>query len=360
MHTNNDTLFWKKKEFISFLLSILVFFIHSYFAQDCADNSFISVFNHKVSYFFSCSISQFAVPMFFMLSGITFFKNYSNEKYLNKIKNRLFTVVIPYLLWNTIWLLWEILCSYSFLSKFSTSEPYPLTFTSILRGIFFYGCNMPFWFIFDIIVFSFAAPVVFLFVRNKYIGILTVITLSIVSLLGIHMPENVFYYPMSAVFYLTGALIGYHFFDHISKKSSKPVQIASVVSLSVYVLAKNIVPQELHINNYFMQTITYSFAAFSLWNIVDIFIERMKPRAIYRRSFAVYAMHLNVAIVMLKVFSFCLPQSPWLEIPKFVMMVAFTLVIINCVCALGETFFPGIYGVLMGKRTNKQPLKAAG
>lgn len=350
MHSNSDTLFWKKKEFISFLLSILVFFIHSYFAQDTRDNSFIGIFNHRVSYFFSCSITRFAVPMFFMLSGISFFKDYSNQKYIKKIKSRLFTLVIPYLLWNTIWMLWQIFTSYSFLAKFSTGEPYPLTFASILKGIFFYECNIPFWFIFDIIVFSFAAPLVFLIIRNKYIGIFSVIGLTIASLFGIYVPEAVFYYPMSAVFYLIGAIIGYHFFDFASKKSSKPLKIASVVFLSAYILAKNIAPQKLHIDNYLMQTVVYTLAAFSLWNIVDIFIERIKPRAIYKRSFAIYAMHLNIAIIILKIFSFCLPQSPWLEIPKFIMMITLTLLIINCLCNFCEKFSPKIYGLFMGNR----------
>ena len=86
MPLKNDALFWKKKEFISFLLSILVFFIHSNFAQNIVSDSFISVLNHKVSYFFSRSITQFAVPMFFMLSGISFFKDYNNKKYLTKIR----------------------------------------------------------------------------------------------------------------------------------------------------------------------------------------------------------------------------------------------------------------------------------
>lgn len=354
MSSNNETLFWKKKEFISFLLSILVFFIHSYFAQEITNNSFISVVNHKVSYFLSCSITRFAVPMFFMMSGITFFKDYNNKKYLAKIKARLFTLVIPYLLWNTIWMLWQIFTSYSFLAKFSTGEPYPLTFASILKGIFFYECNIPFWFIFDIIVFSFAAPLVFLIIRNKYIGIFAVIGLTIASLFGIYVPEAVFYYPMSAVFYLIGAIIGYHFFDFASKKSSKPLKIASVVFLSAYILAKNIAPQEIHIDNYLTQTIVYTLAAFSLWNIADIFVERIKPRAIYRRSFAIYAMHLNVAIVILKILAFCTPKNEWLEIPKFIIMVVSTLIIVNLICAFLEKFVPKVYATLMGNRVNKK------
>ncbi len=349
MSLKNDTFFWKKKEFISFLLSILVFFIHAYFAQEITGNSLISVVNHKVSYFFSRSITQFAVPMFFVLSGITFFKDYNNKKYLTKIKARCFTLVIPYLLWNTIWMLWEIFTSY-----FSAdSVPYPLTFLSILKGIFFYGCNVPFWFLFDLIVFSFAAPVVFFIIKNKYVGIGVVICLSIASLFGIHLPTDVFYYPMAIVFYLMGAMIGYHFFDRASQKSSKPMQIASAIFLAAYIFAKNIVPQAMHVDNYLTQTIVYTLAAFSLWNVADIFVERLKPRAIYRRSFAIYAMHLNVAIVVLKVLSFCAPQNQWLEIPKFIIMVVSTLIIVNLACAFLEKFAPKMYATLMGNRTNK-------
>ena len=351
MASKNEALFWKKKEFISFLLSILVFFIHSHFAQDLASDRLISVVNQKVSYFFSDSITRFAVPMFFVMSGIAFFKEYDNKKYFAKIKSRIFTLVIPYLLWNTIWMLWEIFTSYSFLAKFSSdSVPYPLTLTSILNGIFFYDCNAPFWFVFDLILFSLLAPLVFFIIKNKYVGILSVIGLSVVSLFGIHLPIRVFYYPMAIVFYITGAIIGYHFFDFACQKSAKSIQIASLSFLAAYILAKNIVPQECHIDNYFTQTVVYLLASFALWNAADLFIEKIKPRALYRRSFAIYAMHLPVSIVILKILSFCLPQPEWLEIPKFIIIVISTLVIIHIVCAFLERFIPKIYAVLMGNR----------
>ena len=354
MTLKNDTLFWKKKEFISFLLSILVLFIHSYFTQDIGDGSLASVINHKVSYFFSCSITKFAVPMFFMMSGITFFKDYNNKKYSAKIKSRLFTLVIPFLLWNTIWMLWEIFTSHSFIAQFSESGPYPLTITSILKGIFFYNCNIPFWYIFDLIIFSFAAPLVFLVIKNRYVGIVSIIGLSIVSLYGIYLPEAVFYNPMSIVFYLTGAVIGYHFFDFASKKSSKTMQITSLIFLLAYIVAKNIAPREIHIDNYLTQTIVYTLAAFSLWNIADMFVEKIKPRAIYRRSFAIYAMHLPIAIAILKVLTFCTPHNEWLEIPKFIIMIVLTLVVINLVCAFLEKFAPKINATLMGNRMRKK------
>ena len=347
MPLKNEAIFWKKKEFISFLLSILVFFIHSYFAQDNVGNSLIAVINQKTSFFFSRSITQFAVPMFFMLSATSFFKEYNSKKYLNKIKSRIFTLVIPYLLWNFIWMLWEILTSFA-------GEPFPLTLTNVLKGIFFHGCNQPFWFIFDLIIFSFAAPIVFLIIKNKYVAFGSVAVLSVLSVFGIHIPQGVFYYPNSIIFYLIGAIIGYHYFDFVCKKSSVTTRIISVIFLATYILAKNIVPQELHIDNYLTEVIIFTLCAFALWNIVDIFIEKIKPRAIYRRSFAIYAMHLKIAIVLLKTLSVALPISEWLEIPKFVIMVGLTLLIINLLCAFLERFMPRIYALLTGNRTKSK------
>jgi peptidoglycan/LPS O-acetylase OafA/YrhL len=99
--------------------------------------------------------------------------------------------------------------------------------------------------------------------------------------------------------------------------------------------------------------VVYALAAYSLWNIVDGFIENLKPRAIYRRSFPIYAMHLNIGIIILKVLSFALPQSEWVLIPRFIIMFILTLIIINLVCAFLEKFAPKIYGVLMGNRIKK-------
>ena len=128
------------------------------------------------------------------------------------------------------------------------------------------------------------------------------------------------------------------------------MQFASLAVFAAYILLKNIVPQELHIRNYLIDTVVYTIAVFALWNIADMFIERLKPRAIYRRSFAIYAMHLNIAIIMLKILSLCLPQSPWLEVPKFIIMAFSTIIIINFACIFLEKFFPKIYSLFMGNR----------
>lgn len=64
-------------------------------------------------------------------------------------------------------------------------------------------------------------------------------------------------------------------------------------------------------------------------------------------------MHLNIALIILKLLSALLPQNEWLEIPKFAVMVFSTLLIINLICTFLERFFPKIYALFMGGRINK-------
>ena len=69
MIMTNENIFWKKKEIVSFILSVLVFFVHiSSFAQYSNTGNLISTINEKVSFFFKESITSFAVPMFYILS----------------------------------------------------------------------------------------------------------------------------------------------------------------------------------------------------------------------------------------------------------------------------------------------------
>lgn len=352
---NEQNLFWEKKEFVSFVLSIFVFFIHcSTFDQYTDSGSWISLINNRADFFFRESITRFAVPMFFMLSGISFYKDYDNKKYVGKMKSRFFTLVIPYLLWNTIWMIFDIMCSYSFLSNYFVGrKPFVITVLNVLHGVFFYKCNGPFWYIFNLIVFSFAAPVIYCIVRNKYVGMGTVILLSLLQHYGIGLPQAVFFVPVSIIYYLIGAIVGRHFFDFVSKKSSKGLRFCSLAFLVVYVMAKNIFAEQLYLGNIILVMVVYVLSAFALWNVTDIFVDKIKPRKIYIRSFAIYAMHINVSAIITKIFVLCLPKNEWIVIPNFLATAVLTPLSIHLFCVLLEQFLPKVYAVLIGNRLRR-------
>lgn len=54
-------------------------------------------------------ICNIAVPAFFVISGILFFQGaWSKEKYVHKLRNRISSLLVPYLLWNAIAMLFII------------------------------------------------------------------------------------------------------------------------------------------------------------------------------------------------------------------------------------------------------------
>ncbi len=355
IYLKSDEVFWKKKEFISFILSILVLIIHTTsFSQYSKSGELISVINEKTNYFFKTSITQFAVPMYFIISGIAFYKGYENKKYFQKLKSRLFSLVIPYLLWNTVWTVFDLLCSYTFISNYYIGRT-PLTFNliNILKGVLFYQSNRPFWFVFDLIVFAVATPLIYTLIRNKYVGIISILSLSVLSLFNIGLPTSIFFSQTSIIFYMIGALIGKHFFDLASQKSHKGIQWGSLAFLAVYIIIKNVFPAEMHIKNNFIDVIVLTLCCFAFWSITDMYIDKIHPRAVFSRSFAVYSMHVNVSAVITKLFALCFPRTEWLAIPNFFVTVCLTLLVINLVCMFMERFLPKVYAVFMGNRVHK-------
>lgn len=95
----------EKKPYIAalrFPLAVLVVFIHAYNSEwrgiECGSAPI-------VPYFMSRVLPTFAVPLFFAISGYLFFLNrrqFGVADYVGKLRRRVLTLFIPYLLWNVI------------------------------------------------------------------------------------------------------------------------------------------------------------------------------------------------------------------------------------------------------------------
>lgn len=133
--------FWKKKTITAYILSVLVFCIHcSSFRQYTITSNAINVMSTMIS----GVIPSVAVPLFFIISGALFYRNYDNSKYLSKVKRRATSLIIPYLIWNTLSLVFNIFIT-KFLSGYITGrEKVKFTPTGILGGCYTIGITNSF------------------------------------------------------------------------------------------------------------------------------------------------------------------------------------------------------------------------
>ena len=135
-------------------LSVLVIFVHStHFSlaslQALPHSSFFSTsFLIKIEFFFSEFLGQVAVPGFFFLSGFLFFRGLDDVKsWGRKLKSRVFSYVLPYLLWNSAMTLLYL--------SFGKAE---WSLKSLWEGIFLYRFNPVFWYFYQLILLSFSLP----------------------------------------------------------------------------------------------------------------------------------------------------------------------------------------------------------
>lgn len=168
-------------------LALLVVMIHCKLPTNIDFGSFI--IREYILYF--CSV---AVPLFFLFSGYLYFlgvESFDKETYRIKTKKRIKTLVIPYLFWNTLYLLFHVSRYYfshdSFLSSGCKSiESYSLFdwiscyfYQNVITSISsYYPLNVPLWFLRDLIIYVLFSPLIYYLVKKVSIVYIIVLLLS--------------------------------------------------------------------------------------------------------------------------------------------------------------------------------------
>ena len=156
--------FWKKKTILSFIAVVFIVIIHNSATNQYAlTPDFFTQTTNGLHTFFAYIIGSVAVPFFFFVSGIAFFRNYQQNLYFKKLQSRIKTILIPYLIWNIIGLLFAIIYTYTPLSSYiSGRELFDPSVKNIFEGIFLYKYNFQFWFLYDLIIYILLTPVIYL------------------------------------------------------------------------------------------------------------------------------------------------------------------------------------------------------
>ena len=136
--------FSNKITFLQFALSILIVYQHTSWRY----NGSLLALSQIHGFLFY--LTQTAVPLFFMISGYLFYRTFKIEKAVDKLKSRIKTLVVPYLIWNVIYAVGMILLKhFGFVNSVHIENNWKLLL-QILNSDF-----SPLWFVKYLIVFSF-------------------------------------------------------------------------------------------------------------------------------------------------------------------------------------------------------------
>jgi hypothetical protein len=238
---NFEELQSKTIDFIRFPISIGVVFIHNSFGGQYADFQTLDyshLTGHDVYDIFRLltkTLATIATPYFFLISGYFYFKKVDTldrQSYLSKTKNRVMTLLIPFLVWNFLAFLIPFLTAVgkefvlhhhgalpAYLSMFSGKNPLSIFWN--FKECHGYVCNqpnlfgfplaeswpinVPMWFLRDLFIMSVLSPLVYFFVKKAKVYGLAVLFVCYLTRTWTTIPG----FSIVAVFFFSlGAYLG--------------------------------------------------------------------------------------------------------------------------------------------------------
>lgn len=198
----------------------MVVYIHSYYLE--LENTSFAWIQYLVG-----GICRVANPLFFLISGFLFYNGVNTVKdCVPKILKRIKTLLIPYVIWNIVFVLWYVLLSIlPGISGFVNSNILEHFDGSLWDGfsfLFIEPASFPLWFLRDLICLVLFSPVIYYLLKYTRLGF--ILFLAIISpwlhcvFTGVHV-----------FFYIGGYIALFHSLEKIDNYLNRSVYFISLL-----------------------------------------------------------------------------------------------------------------------------------
>lgn len=230
-------------------LAILVVILHcnTRFSNLDSNTIELGIYNF-IRTIFSNALCHIAVPTFFFISGYLFFLTRGGgflKEYKRKLIKRFYTLIIPYFIWNVIYIVLSIVIKYKLDYKHFFEEYgyiWELFYNSCswgdvmqpLTGPFLY----PLWFIRDLIILSIISPIIYILTKKLRIFYVTILFIIYILFLWPNIPGL----SMNAIFFFSaGAYLAIEKKDIVTEcKKLKNIGMSCFIILLVFIIYMNI------------------------------------------------------------------------------------------------------------------------
>ncbi len=269
-----------------------------------------SILNKLQSFWFF--LVETCVPFFFMISGYLFFRTYQSYKWKDKLKTRVKSLLIPYLIWNTIYTV--VILSLKKLGAITNIRD-----ITGLKDVFL-GCinseYSPLWFVKYLMAFVLISPLMYYLLRRKILGAIIIVALLLINSCNyysgiIQAPLNVnannwamFIYQY--IFFALGSYGAICWKSHLedfSKNRSRNCVLTLLFLIAFYWLFIT------HSSNIIINHTFRLIWCVSLWFAFD-FLPEIKIRPWMKYSFFIYCAHLIIVMCAQGVTRVFFPRLP--------------------------------------------------
>lgn len=355
-----DKITYEKIKAVSFIVGIMVIYVHSYNIRLYNDTIFFpidyaSIFNIYTQEFISGTLTRIASPIFFIISGFLLFKedNFSKSIYLRKVKNRFYTLFIPYFFWSFTYIaIYFILQNSPFISQFFKGNIFKdYTFLELMYHIFIDVFNYPLWFIRDLMYMVLISPLFYLFI--KYLHKPTLFILLILWFARINDTNNFeFFKSKSMLFFAFGIYLAIHNRDILNKKIPKSIAyLILLVYLSILLLKTYFITFDIKFDVAIslMHNLSIILGIVLFWNLLN-FINKTPFLKLSRYSFIFYVFHEPMLFFIKKGSYLLLGQTVHVSFTIYFLAPILVMFILVLFIHIMLKFFPTFYYITTGGR----------
>ncbi len=346
---------------LRFPLAIFVITIHLFARQNRVPdigNTHLSIYDYFCS-FLEAFIHNQSVPIYFFISGFVFFiglQEWDNQKFGKKLNNRIKSLLIPYLIWNTITIIGYIVQNHGKCSDFSI--------TNFLSSYWSYngwidGSNgytmpisYPLWFLRDLMVMVIFSPVIHFVLKKQ--GKVTIIILGILWYITTCVKNLHFYCPKEAIFFFSfGAYMSINGKDMI-REFRNHFKITAILFISlgiIHMILYN--SQYTQITKYIKPAIIF-FGLFFAYNISSYLLEKgysKNNNFLSSASFFMYVSHtIFLSVFYPLTMKLLQPSSDLTLLLTSILILGITISILLIVYYLMSRYMPKTFSFITGRK----------
>lgn len=333
-----------KISFTNILLAFLIVILHSNCEKTIGWRNDGMLFAKLLKCFVDClnGIGHIAVPLFYIISAYLFYYNIKSSKDIySKIKKRVKTLFVPYILWNVlfVFVFWVILNSP--FSKYMNMENDLDSLYNIMKAIL-NSEKTPLWFIRNLLFYVMLSPIIYNISRYSFIIILSILGgmfASFVFKASYFSP--LYWFPI----YMLGVLFTKRDFEMFFQKS--------YTSLVVWVFTILFFSFLLYLYVVYDMTYLYRFVApICFWVLLDYVLMRIRfdKKKYWNYSFFIYCVHFFIINVFQKILYMMLGNSNLSYLCIYMVTPIVVIPICIVVAKKCENRIPKVYSILTGGR----------
>ncbi len=337
-----------KIRLLSFVAILFVIYIHSPYVEAAGYPIAQSVQRLWADF----GLAIFAVPMFYAISGLLFFNGIRNVgDCFPKIKKRAKSLLVPYFIWNLIFVGWYVVMAYTpevssfinsdMLSNIQITEP-----ISTLNFLFIAPAGFHLWFLRDLILFVLLSPVLYIVI--KYFPWLTVILLFI----------GFGWIPRFGIFYFAlGGVIAIHYDLEclaVLLNRNRTILLLCIYFLNVIMAAFGVVRSGNVFWQYYVQIMSV-IAIAAIWGLYNLVVSRnykfsVRMNIILKYTFFIYLFHEPAFNIIKKIGLKVLGIHEYSLIVLYMINPILMLIIAIGVGMLFQKLLPKTYSICVGGR----------